>query len=60
LITVEPKTKKVRIAPELETTKYKEEVDGKELKLPELPKDEELCREELLKRHYKQCKWISD
>jgi hypothetical protein len=58
LITVHPETKKVHISPELEATKYKEELDGKELNLP---KDPALCpSKEILKWHYKQCNWINN
>jgi len=57
LITVHPKTKEVRIAPELKNTKYKE-LDGKKLNLP---KDTGLHpSDKILKWHYKQCKWITN
>ena len=57
LITVHSETKIVYIAPELKNTSY-QQLNGREIKLP---KDINLRpRKELLRWHFKQCKWLND
>lgn len=58
LIAIDPETMKVYIAPTLQKTKYQEEINGRELRVPK----NEIYYPKLnfLKQRLEQCKWYPD